>query len=200
MKVLFINGCLRGAQSRTLEIAEHFLTQLKKRRADAEISVADLDRLRLLPLFTDTLAARDARSKEHDWNDPIFAEARRFQQADLIVIAAPFWEGTFPAALHTYIEHVCVTGLTFRYGDKGEQIGMCTAERAVFFTTRGGIYSSGPLEADDYAESFLRTNLRMLGVPRLDTVAAEGLDIIGMDVPALMRRAKAQAEALVKTF
>ena len=40
----------------------------------------------------------------------------------------------------------------------------------------------------------------MLGVPQLDTVTAEGLDIDGMDVPALLRRAKEDADALATTF
>ena len=40
----------------------------------------------------------------------------------------------------------------------------------------------------------------MLGVPQLDTVTAEGLDIDGMDVPALLRRAKEDADALAATF
>ena len=124
MKVLFVNGCIRSTQSRTLAIADHFLAQLKKRRPDAEVSVADLDALGLRPLTTLTLAAWDARIAAQAWDDPMFAEARRFAQADVIVIAAPFWEGTFPAALHTYIEHICVTGLTFRYGDRGEAIGL----------------------------------------------------------------------------
>lgn len=200
MKVLFVNGCIRSTQSRTLAIADHFLAQLKKRRPDAEVSVADLDALGLHPLTTLTLAARDARIAAQAWDDPMFAEARRFAQADVIVIAAPFWEGTFPAALHTYIEHICVTGLTFRYGDRGEAIGLCRARRAVFINTKGGIYAHGPAQQADLAAQFLRVNLAMLGVPRLDTVTAEGLDIDGMDVPALLRRAKEDADALAATF
>lgn len=200
MKILFVNGCVRGAQSRTLEIASHFLTQLKKRRPDAEISIADLDALALRPLTGQTLALREAQGRAGSWEDPMFAEARRFAQADAIVIAAPFWEGTFPAALHTYIEHICVAGLTFRYGDHGEQIGLCRAARAVFVTTKGGIFSTSGARESDLADRFLRINLRMLGIPRFDQVTAEGMDIDGIDVPALMRQAKADADALVRTF
>lgn len=200
MKILFVNGCVRGAQSRTLEIASHFLTQLKKRRPDAEVSVADLDALALRPLTGQTLALRETQSRARNWDDPMFAEARRFAQADAIVIAAPFWEGTFPAALHTYIEHICVAGLTFRYGDHGEQIGLCRAARTIFITTKGGIFSTAGAQENDLADRFLRINLKMLGVPRFDQIAAEGMDIDGIDVPALMRRAKEDAEALARTF
>lgn len=198
MRVLFVDGCIRGAQSRTRLLAQTFLDTLTARKPGCTVETADLNVLRLVPLFGDTLAARDAAVAKRDWTSPWFAQAVQFQQADLIVIAAPFWEGTFPAALHTYIEHICAAGLTFKYAEDGSQIGLCRAERAVFFGTKGGIYSQGPAREDDFAARFLRTNLRMLGIPKLDVVEAEGLDIDGMDVAAILEDAKRQARALAE--
>ena len=151
-------------------LAQTFLDTLTVLQPDCTVETADLNALRLVPLYGDTLAARDAAVSQQDWSNPWFAEAVRFQKADRIVIAAPFWEGTFPAALHTYIEHICAAGLTFRYGEHGEQIGLCQASRAAFFGTKGGIYSQGPAREDDFAARFLRTNLRMLGIPQLDVI------------------------------
>lgn len=196
MRLLFVDGCIRGAQSRTRVLAQAFLDTLTVLRPDCTVETADLNVLRLVPLYGDTLAARDAAVSQQDWSNPWFAEAVRFQKADRIVIAAPFWEGTFPAALHTYIEHICAAGLTFRYGEHGEQIGLCQAARAVFFGTKGGIYSQGPAREDDFAARFLRTNLRMLGIPQLDVIEAEGLDIDGNDVSAILADATARAQAL----
>ena len=196
MHLLFVDGCIRGAQSRTRVLAQAFLDTLTALRPDCTAETADLNVLRLVPLYGDTLAARDRAVAQRDWSNPWFAEAVRFQKADRIVIAAPFWEGTFPAALHTYIEHVCAAGLTFRYGEHGEQIGLCRAARAVFFGTKGGIYSRGPAREDDFAARFLRTNLRMLGVPQLDVIEAEGLDIDGSDVDAILAEAADRARAL----
>ena len=196
MHLLFVDGCIRGAQSRTRVLAQTFLDTLTVLRPDCTVETADLNALRLVPLYGDTLAARDAAVSQQDWSNPWFAEAVRFQKADRIVIAAPFWEGTFPAALHTYIEHICAAGLTFRYGEHGEQIGLCQASRAAFFGTKGGIYSQGPAREDDFAARFLRTNLRMLAIPQLDVIEAEGLDIDGNDVPAILEEAAARARAL----
>ena len=196
MRLLFVDGCIRGAQSRTRVLAQAFLDTLTVLRPDCTVETADLNALRLVPLYGDTLAARDAAVSQQDWSNPWFAEAVRFQKADRIVIAAPFWEGTFPAALHTYIEHICAAGLTFRYGEHGEQIGLCQAARAAFFGTKGGIYSQGPAREDDFAARFLRTNLRMLGIPQLDVIEAEGLDIDGNDVAAILEEAAARARAL----
>ena len=196
MHLLFVDGCVRGAQSRTRVLAQTFLDTLTVLRPDCTVETADLHALRLVPLYGDTLAARDAAVSQQDWSNPWFAEAVRFQKADRIVIAAPFWEGTFPAALHTYIEHICAAGLTFRYGEHGEQIGLCQASRAAFFGTKGGIYSQGPAREDDFAARFLRTNLRMLGIPQLDVIEAEGLDIDGSDVDAILAEAADRARAL----
>lgn len=106
MRVLFVDGCIRGAQSRTRMLAQTFLDTLTARKPGCTVEIADLNTLRLVPLFGDTLAERDAAVAKQDWTNPWFAQAVQFQQADLIVLAAPFWEGTFPAAMHTYIEHI----------------------------------------------------------------------------------------------
>lgn len=200
MHILFVDGCIRGAQSRTRTLAQAFLDELTALYPSDTVETADLNTLRLVPLFGDTLAERDAAVARQDWDNPWFTQAVQFQRADGIVLAAPFWEGTFPAALHTYIEHICAAGLTFRYGEDGAQIGLCRAKRAVFFGTKGGIYSQGAAQEDDFAARFLRTNLRMLGIPRLDVIEAEGLDIDGADVEALLNDAKRQARALARQF
>ena len=198
MQILFVDGCVRGAVSRTRRLANAFLDALCARFPDARVETADLNALRPLPLFGDTLAARDAAMG--DWAQPCFDAARQFREADLIVFAAPFWEGTFPAALHAYLEHICVTGLTFGYAADGTPEGYCRAACAVFFSTRGGIYSSGPARADDHAEAFLGSIVHLLGIPRMDTITAEGLDIIGADVEGILAEAETRARALADRF
>lgn len=198
MQILFVDGCVRGTVSRTRRLAAAFLDALRTRCPQARVDTVDLNILRPSPLFGDTLAARDAVMG--DWQQPCFALARQFRAADLVVFAAPFWEGTFPAALHAYLEHICVTGLTFGYTADGRPEGYCRAGRAVFFSTRGGIYSAGPAHADDHASAFLGSIMRLLGITQLDTVVAEGLDIAGADVDALMAEAETRARALAQTF
>lgn len=185
--VLFIDACVRGGQSRTRRLADVFLKELCSVRNDLQIETVNLNERGLMPLNERTLREREESSS--DFGNPVFKEARQFKEADFLVIAAPFWEGTFPAALHTYLEHVCVTGLTFSVSDTGYK-GHCRAERAVFITTRGGIYESGEAVKDNHAPGFLSTVLTMLGVPQLYVEAAEGLDIIGCDVERELRQAE----------
>ena len=115
------------------------------------------------------------------------------------MLAAPFWEGTFPAALHTYLEHICVTGLTFECTEQGYR-GLCKARQAVFVTTRGGIYEQGDAVRDDHAAPLLASMFRMLGIQTLHTVAAEGLDIQGFDAQGALDAACARAVALAQSL
>ena len=54
-KLLFINGCVRGAQSRTLALARCFLRAFGQRYPGLRINTVDLNGLRLQPLYEDTL-------------------------------------------------------------------------------------------------------------------------------------------------
>ena len=49
------------------------------------------------------------------FQDPLFGLARQFAAADRIVIAAPYWDLSFPAALKQYVEQINVLGITFIY-------------------------------------------------------------------------------------
>ena len=196
-KLLFINGCVRGAQSRTLALARCFLRAFGQRYPGLRINTVDLNGLRLQPRYEDTLEARNAAAG--NWDAPMFELARAFRDADWIVLAAPFWEGTFPAALHTYLEHICVTGLTFECTEQGYR-GLCKARQAVFVTTRGGIYEQGDAVRDDHAAPLLASMFRMLGIQTLHTVAAEGLDIQGFDAQGALDAACARAVALAQSL
>lgn len=87
MRVLFVDGCIRGAQSRTRMLTQTFLDTLTARKPDCMVEIADLNTLRLIPLFGDTLAERDAAAAKQDWTNPWFAQVVQFQQTDLIVLA-----------------------------------------------------------------------------------------------------------------
>lgn len=52
----------------------------------------------------------------------------------------------------------------------------------------------------DHASAYLRSICKLLSQARFDTLAAEGLDIIGNDTEALLRAAEAQADELAAQF
>lgn len=90
-KILFVNACVRP-ESRTYVLAQHVLDKL-----DGEITVTDLEKEEILPLNLKSLQLRDMYVKEKNFSHEIFKYAKQFAQADKIVVAAPYWDMSFPA-------------------------------------------------------------------------------------------------------
>ena len=178
-KILFINACVRPS-SRTLDLAKHVLSKLSGRAEEVK-----LYNEQLLPLGLEEMDLRDKSSKSKDFSHGLFNYAKQFANAETIVIAAPYWDLSFPAVLKSYFENITVNGLTFAYGEKGIPYGLCKAKKLIYVTTSGGpiIYNFG----FDYV-SVLAKNF--YGINDVQLVKAEGLDIYGADVLSIIENAK----------
>ena len=75
--------------------------------------------LALKPFAPEMLNDRDALAGIRCFDAPVYDLARQFRAADRVVVAAPFWDLTFPAALRTYIEYISANGLTYHYEADG---------------------------------------------------------------------------------
>ena len=139
---------------------------------------------------------REALLAEGKFDHPRFRYAHRFAAADKIVIAAPFWDLSFPALLKVYIENLCVDGITFHSDETGLH-GLCKADHMVFLTARGGIYTDSPMEQ---GARYLEQMAKFFGIAKFDCVAAEGLDIGAWPVVELMEQAKEKAAEVAKAF
>ena len=176
--VLFINSCIRPqGLSRTLDLCREYLDSYAQKNPQCKIIEHNLSKSGLQPLDWDKLSAREELLSQNSLDADEFAHARDFAEADLIVIGAPYWDRGFPALLKIYLEHIAVRGITFRYGDDGRPVGMCKAAKLVYITTAGGFigdYNTGYDSVCAVAALF--------GVTNTVCFAAEGLDIIGMDI------------------
>lgn len=188
MNILFVNCCLRGEASRTLRLCRVAVAQLKARFPGAEVTELVLDEEDVRPLNGERLLHRHELEKQERFDDPVFRYARQFAQADLIVMGAPYWEYQFPAMLRCYLEQVSVCGVTFVYTDEGRPKGLCKANRLLYITTAGG-----PILHRNCGFDYVKTLCGdMFGFTDLDYVAAESLDVIGVDVEAVLQEAEAQ--------
>ena len=174
--ILFINACVRK-ESRTKILADRVLAE--KGAPVTEIRLSDM----VFPTVDEEfLIKRDELVANGKFDDPIFKPARQFAEADEIVIAAPCWDLSFPAALKQYFEQINVLGITFRYTPEGLPQGLCKAEKLTFVTTVGGDffpeeYGFGYVKA--LAENFY-------GIKNLRLIKAVGLDIDGRDPEAII--------------
>lgn len=197
MKLLFVDCCIsqRGEKSRTRALAEAFLKAFQKNHPEAEIeTVMPEALLALKPFDPEMLDERDALASVGAWDAPVFDLARQFRGADGIVVAAPFWDLSFPAALRTYIEYISANGLTYHYEADGCH-GDCRAERLVYLT------SGGDFEREDSVGVLhWRQLCAMFGIGQFDYVFAGGLDIDPEKTPELLEAACGLAGKLAETF
>ena len=116
---------------------------------------------------------------DHD----MFAHARQFAEADEIVIAAPYWDYSFPAVLKQYIEHINVVGITFEYTPEGVPKGLCRAHRIWYVSTAGGDWAP-----DQYGFGYIKALAQdYYGISDVRLIEATGLDIIGADAEAILQ-------------
>lgn len=186
--ILFIDACVRP-ESRTRELALHLIGRL-----GGEYTHLRLSELGLGHLTDDMLRKRTAACEAGDFGDPMFDPAKQLAAADTMVIAAPFWDLSFPALLKEYLEAVCVTGITFRYSETGIPIGMCAAKKFYYVTTAGG-----PIYNDSYCYGYVKDLFTlMFGIPEGCILKAERLDIYGADVDGILQKAREEIDSVIK--
>lgn len=175
--LLYINACVR-AQSRTKRLADRLIEKLgggaeRLDLASLSFPVADeafLDR-------RDRLIAAGA------FDDPLFDLARQFAAADRIVIAAPYWDLSFPAALKQYVEQINVLGITFAYTPEGVPKGLCRAKKLYYVMTAGGTFVP-----EEYGFGYVRTLARSFyGIEDVELIQAVGMDLVGADPEGILR-------------
>ena len=194
-KVLFVDCCIRREHSRSKQLADFFLGELQK-KGEYEIETLCLMDENLSYFSEGFFLQREELLAEGKLDHPRFRYAHQFAEADKIVIAAPFWDLSFPALLKVYIENLCVDGITFHTDEHGLH-GLCKADHIVFLTARGAFYTDSPLEQ---GSRYLEQMAGFFGIEKYDCVAAEGLDIGAWPVEELMDKAKTQAAEVAKTF
>ena len=179
--ILYIDACVRR-DSRTKRLAECLLGAI-----GAPYTQLRLGECAFPAVDEGFLDKRDRLLREGDLGDPMFEYARQFAGADAIVIAAPFWDLSFPAALKAYLEQINVVGITFRYTPEGIPQGLCRAKRLFYVTTAGGeFFPEG--YGFGYVEALARN---FYGIPEVELIAAKGLDIKGAPVERLLRDCEA---------
>lgn len=178
--ILFINACVRP-NSRTKELAEYVLKKLS-----GNIQTVNLYDIGISPITLEDIEKRDGG----DFSSKQFDFARQFAAADTIVIAAPYWDLLFPSVLRTYLENVCVSGITFKYSQNGMPIGLCNAKKLYYVTTAGGFIGE-----NNYGFYYVKAlSEKLFGISEVDCITAEGLDIITNNVDNIMKEAKQKVD------
>ena len=124
--------------------------------------------------------------------------AKRIAAADRIVIAAPFWDMSFPSALKVFFENISLFGIIFDTNEK-ECYGLCKAEKVMYITSRGMNISTGdPLEQ---ATPYIKALSHLWGWGELTVVAAQNMDYSSEEeIEVKITKAIEEGLEICKTF
>ncbi len=162
-----------------------------------EVEHCDLQKLDIKPLTPEVVVRRNKLCDRLSCDKHVPEElelAAQFADADLVIIAAPYWEMTFPALLRVYIEHISALNVTFKYDENGMQRGLCKADRMIYITTAGG-----PLISDnDFGGSYMKAMCGVYGIPKYSSLSADLMDVDGVDSEERLGEAIKLARALAR--
>ncbi|MDD5945324.1 MAG: NAD(P)H-dependent oxidoreductase [Clostridia bacterium] len=187
-KLLFVDCCIRRGASRTRRIADSFLKAV-------DSSMYEVEELCLMdePLeyFKEGFfEQRERLLADRKFDHPRFRYAWQFKNADKIVIAAPFWDLSFPALLKVYIENLCVEGITFGCDERG-CFGTCKADKLVYITSRGGIYDNSPMEM---GARYIEAMCGFFGIDSFECISADGVDLLPSETEKIVEEAMLKAK------
>jgi len=186
--LLYINACVRE-ESRTRRLAEYLIEGLGEPVCEARLCDFSFP-----PADSRFLKLRDELIKRGEFTNPLFDAARQFAAADTVVVAAPYWDLSFPAALKQYFEQINAAGVTFYYTPEGVPVGLCRAKRLYYVTTAGGRIFS-----EEYGYGYVRALAEgFYQIPETRLIKAEGLDIQGADTEQIMSLAQRAVDEMLE--
>lgn len=167
-KLLYIDACIRDEQSRTKRIATPVIEALKQKYEVQTLVINDLDL---------SIVKKDLITKRNNGDiDPqVMSWAESVRDADRIVIAAPFWDMSIPAALKNFLELCSIFDVTFKSDDK-TCYGNCKAEKMLYITTRGMDINTG--DVLEQGSSYLKALSWLWGIGPLEVVSAQNMDYL----------------------
>ena len=165
-KLLYIDACIRDEMSRTKRIAQPIIEELAKRY---DVKIIVLNNAELDIVKKDLITKRNRgqiESRVMTWGEYI-------RDADRIVIAAPFWDMSFPAALKNFLELCSVFDVTFKSDDK-TCYGNCHAKKLLYITTRGMDISTG--DELEQATPYLKAISWLWGIGPMTVISTQNMD------------------------
>jgi FMN-dependent NADH-azoreductase len=115
---------------------------------------------------------------------------RELKEADVLIIGAPVYNFSIPAALKAWIDMIARARLTFRYTENGPK-GLLAGKKAYLVVATGGVPVGSKV---DFATPYLRHALGFVGITDVEVIAADGVNSGREDS---MDRARKQIAELV---
>lgn len=164
-KLFYVDACMREG-SNTKKIADAVIEELSKRYDIECVRLSEMS----FPVVDDAILKE--RSNGYVPEEYV-AMAKKIAAADRLVIAAPFWDMSFPSALKVFLENMSIFNITFNSNEK-ECYGLCKAEKVLYITTRGMDISTG--DVMEQATPYIKALSRLWGLGELSVISAQNMD------------------------
>lgn len=176
--VLVIESSARKQGSISRQLSEVFVAHWLQQHPHDQIHYRDLAQQPLPHLNEDLLASwmspadqlTAAQAQALARSNALIEELK---QAEVLVIAAPMYNFGMPSTLKAWFDHVLRAGVTFNYTAQGP-VGLLEGKQAFILTARGGVHAGG---SSDHQDPHLRQLLNFIGINKVHSVHAEGLNL-----------------------
>jgi FMN-dependent NADH-azoreductase len=202
-KLLYIQGSPRRGSSRSIAVADAYLSALKAKTPGLQVDTIELwdaglpefDGNRANAKLTVFGGGTNEGSQATLW-DEISAIAQRFIDADRYLFAIPMWNGGIPYKLKQYIDIIHQPGLTFGFAPESGYFGLLKNKKATLVYTSGAFSQAFPSPAFgvDHQSTYMDSWLDQAGVTDRQVIRYQPT-ILTTDSDGDFVRAKAAAAA-----
>ena len=170
-KILFINSCYNYEKSRTIHLAKKLFERfdIDSRFDFEEIKLKDLH---LLPLSEERLKLRFDLTNKNLFDMDMLNYSKKILSADIVVIAAPFYDYSYPSILKLFIENVSMPNLMYTYSKDGYE-GYARGRKFIYITTRGAILP----DSEDFGYLNLDRMFKLFGFKESQIISFGGTDL-----------------------
>lgn len=171
MKVLCIESTPKPLEkSYGRRMVRAFVEEYKKNNPEDTV-----DMLNLYENHYPPLSAEDIEEALTEGRGKMVEEAKKFKAYDKYIIGAPMWNLGVPAALKSYIDHIVVSGVTFKYNKVGIPAGLLKNKSVFYIGTRGGYYPF-PVSLFAHDISYVKFILKFIGIKKFKGFLLDGID------------------------
>lgn len=184
VRLLHIVATPRGLASNTARVSNVFLEALLGKRDDVSVRTLDLFSADLPAVAGTNIESKYKlmtgqsldEAASSSWRQ-IESNIEKFLEADVYLLTTPMWNFGIPYALKYYIDAIVQPGYLFKYDEKGTPEGLVKGKKMICVTSRGGDYSSGPLQVYDFVENYLRTIFGFVGITDMHFFNVQPMDV-----------------------
>ncbi len=201
MKTLIVQYLPRKDYSHTKKVLDAFKEGIK-----GDIEILDLledtpdllDSARVLAYIHQNYLGEELTPENKALLSKMERYAQSVREADIVVLATPMFNFSYPAIIKAWFDSVMYKGTTWSAGDKG-YYGLCTESKAVLLFASGGAYT-GAAKAADHLTPIVEFSFNFMGFKEFKAINAGGINLPGSDAEKIVATAQAEARAVADSW